>query len=280
MSGLEYMPRQAGGFRLLGQAAYLEEAFLRTCCTGPEVGPAGGERVGSSPAARVYRFTFAGRAYYQKWFLPRGWLEFVRDAWYGVRAERARRGHVLLERWGFATPAVVLVGWRGPDSFMVTPAVEGAVRLREFLEGLAGPFEAGRCAPPIALRRRAAAALGCIIGRLHACRIAAGDLGSGNLFIWDGADGQVGCIFLDNERTLRYRRLPERARLKNLVQMNKLSERLASRTDRWRFWRAYLAENPCLQARQRQWVRRVRRGTEERAQRRRERRRRQGQRDN
>jgi hypothetical protein len=50
-------------------------------------------------------------------------------------------------------------------------------------------------------------------------------------------------FFLDNERTGKFRKIPERLRLKNLVQINMFEPEEVSGTDRMRFFREYWAES-------------------------------------
>jgi hypothetical protein len=53
-------------------------------------------------------------------------------------------------------------------------------------------------------------------------------------------------FYLDNERTRQFR-LPDRLRQKNLHQIGMFPLGV-SRADRWRFFRAYLSENPDMRA--------------------------------
>jgi serine/threonine protein kinase len=109
--------------------------------------------------------------------------------------------------------------------------------------------------------------LGETVGHMHRLGISHGDLRCGNIHV-TRCSGELQFVFLDNERTVRYRRLPARLRLKNLVQLNMHRADVISSTDRWRFWRAYLQQNPDLQDQARVWGRRVARKTAWRLQRR------------
>jgi len=224
-------------------------------CAGPRAHEArsGWERVGSSPFAEVYRLEYEGRPYYYKRYLERKGLERVKGWVLGSRAQRAWRGGCLLEENGLGAPETVVAGWRGADCFTVTRAVVKSRALGHYVQTLRAPMgpEARR------KRRMAAEELGRVVGRMHACRIAHGDLRWGNILVIEEEGGGVRFVFLDNERTRRYRRLPGRKVLKNLVQLNMIRDGVLSRTDRMRFWRAYRAANPTLPGEYKQWVRRV-----------------------
>jgi len=94
------------------------------------------------------------------------------------------------------------------------------------------------------------------VGRMHARGIVHGDLRWGNILVVEGPE-RPRFVFLDNERTRQYLRTPKRKVLKNLVQLNFVSDELLTRTERARFWRAYRAEHPTLAGEPRLWIRRV-----------------------
>ena len=100
--------------------------------------------------------------------------------------------------------------------------------------------------------------LGETIGKMHAAGIFHGDLRSGNVFV-KKVDDEWEFFLLDNERTKKYNRIRNRLRLKNLVQINMFKEGL-SRTDRMRFFKAYLNENPTID--RNVWANRIMRKTD------------------
>jgi hypothetical protein len=71
------------------------------------------------------------------------------------------------------------------------------------------------------------------------------------------ASNRVDFLFLDNERTVQYKRLPHLKRLKNLVQLNMDSIPVVTRTDRLRFFHAYLLENMELNPERKYLLRRI-----------------------
>lgn len=249
----DYVDCHFGKYHLKARAGYCLAPFLELCCgeTGAETGNTW-EPVASSAFAAVSRFEWEGRPYYYKRYLERGWLEAVKARVFGSRAERAWRGGLLLEENAFATPEVVVAGWRGAACFAVTRAVVGGMGLEQYLRRMkarTGP-EARRAA------WRVEEELGRMVGRMHKDGIIHGDLRWGNVLV-EGEPENLRFVLLDNERTKRYRRAPRRKILKNLVQLNMIPNLAMSRTERMRFWRAYRAENDTLQGTHKQWIRLV-----------------------
>jgi hypothetical protein len=223
-------------------------------CCDPESKDAGGrwEPIASSSFARVVRFEHEGDQYYHKRYLGRGWLEGVKARVFGSRAQRAWRGGHLLEVNSFGVPEMVVIGEQGADCFAVTRAVVGGVGLLEYARRLR--LRADRQSQR--MRRTLAEELGRVVGRMHARGIVHGDLRWGNILVVEGPE-RPRFVFLDNERTRQYLRTPKRKVLKNLVQLNFVSDELLTRTERARFWRAYRAEHPTLAGEPRLWIRRV-----------------------
>jgi len=242
------------GYRLTVHSEYRDEMFLSICCVGvmrerPIFIP-----VISSPYAKVFRFSYGGEDYFHKTYLPRSRFEWFKSLFRGSRAERALEGHRLLEHHGFSAPRIVLTGRKGSHNFTVSQAVchQGTVSqyLRRMQEGPHG-------APSLRDRRIFFRRMGHIIGQLHHKDISHGDLRLGNMLL-DAPDPDAKhCIFLDNERTVRHRWFLLPHRFKNLVQMNMLPAGLAGRTDRMRFFEAYLQENPGLRPWKKLWLKRI-----------------------
>ena len=103
------------------------------------------------------------------------------------------------------------------------------------------------------------------IGRFHAAGFSHGDLRWGNVLIKSPESEQPVFIYLDNDRTKKYRKLPDRLRLKNLVQLRFDVRMVPDPEAEWAaFWRAYLAENPELEASTERWKNKVNRKTAQR----------------
>jgi tRNA A-37 threonylcarbamoyl transferase component Bud32 len=79
-----------------------------------------------------------------------------------------------------------------------------------------------------------------MVGRMHAQNIFHGDLRFGNILVKQENEKFI-FFLLDNERTKKFKKLPHRLRLKNLVQIY-ISQTDASDSDRTIFRDAYLAQ--------------------------------------
>jgi hypothetical protein len=135
---------------------------------------------------------------------------------------------------------------------MITEAIEKGRGLHQYFHEICEPAPAK---DRHVEKRAALYHLGTVIGKLHARGICHGDLRWGNVLVDRSHGGQPRVVFLDNERTSSHPRIPDRKRLKNLVQLNIGSDPLITRTDRLRFFQAYLEENPELLSEKKKWMR-------------------------
>ena len=204
------------------------------------------EVTATSRFARVFRcevgFHGLNQKLYLKQYLYRSVWDFVKHLLRANRAERAFKAAIMLGENGLDSPEVVATGRLrcGPvcrTSFLVTRELENAKAIYIY------PNEdwADQVNGTVRDKREFICALGRTIGRMHAAQIFHGDLRAGNVFA-EKSEGKWRFYFLDNERTKKFRRLPQRLRLKNLVQINMLRAKTLTITDRMRFFRAYLAE--------------------------------------
>ena len=240
----DYISCCANGFHLKVWREYFERDFLEICCQGSSCERIPFSPVSSSQFARVFSFEYRGQKYFHKTFLSRNWLDPLKDIFRPSRAERALRGHLLLQENGFYAPRINVVGRKGSHNFMVSQAGRKISTVPQFLQQMSGfnPSEGKYYTKRDFFRQ-----LGRSIGQLHNLGISHGDLRCGNIIIDTSDSCQSRYYFLDNERTVRYRKLPQRKRLKNLVQLNMISESFGTKTDRLRFFKAYLRENPDLE---------------------------------
>ncbi len=250
----DYMNISFNGFHLQILREQHDENFLKICCQGPSNDLTPFTPINCSQFAKVYRFTYEGQDYYYKLFLQRNWREPIRNFFLRTRADRALRGHLLLQENGFWAPRINVVGKKGSSNFIVAQAVTNIGSIPEFLHQMSS-------SPPseekTSKKRDLIRQLGHTIGRLHKLGISHGDLRLGNVIINDSDPCQLRYFFLDNERTVRFRRLPKRKRIKNLVQANMLRDLILTKTDRLRFFQAYLQENPELISKKRLWIARI-----------------------
>ena len=237
------------------------DAFLSLCCEDPPPPNAGLAIIPASKYAGVYRFTYNNQTYFHKTFHARNWLESVKNHIRSTRAARSLAGHELLSRYGFFTPEVVAIGHAKHRNFAVTTAVPDAFSAYAFLESCANGDDVISPHHKKHMIRK----LGSIVGKMHSLRIVHGDLLCGNILLSETSRaGDYECYFIDNERTRRYPFLPAKLRLKNLVQLNKVSGHLATKTDRMLFFKHYIRHNPEIARRKNQWVNKIRRETNRR----------------
>jgi tRNA A-37 threonylcarbamoyl transferase component Bud32 len=184
-----------------------------------------------------------------KWNHWRGWRAAVSEAVRGSRAARALRGAEQLREIGLDHPESLAVAERRrlglvSESFLITRFVAGAKPLPAAIPEL-------RAAP--ARRRALAYALGDLIGTLHARGLDHSDLKHSNLLVTP----QDSWVLLDLDSLASSRKPIWRRRVRALGQLEAYATDLypwLPRTDRLRFLRAYLRQNPEFSSRRRELV--------------------------
>ncbi len=208
------------------------------------------QRIAASDFARVYRgainFKNCKHKVYIKQYLCRSPIDFLKHLVRPSRAERSFNAAIMLAAHDLHSPEVIAMGcWQfGPvtfKNFLITSDLENAKPVYTLLtEGLAGTD-----------KRDFLAALGTTIGKMHAANIFHGDLRPGNVLA-EKIDSNWQFHFLDNERTRKFQNIPDRRRLKNLTQINMLANTILTKTDRMRFYKSYIKQNPNLTSRQKE----------------------------
>ena len=215
----------------------------------------------SSRTSRVYKFltSFDGteRLIYFKQYLFRSNWDFIKHLVRPSRARRAFKASLILGKNGFEAPVIIAVGecktsFLDKENFLVTVEVEGAKKIYQFIPNKTDDLTKEQ----LGAKRRLLRAFGQTVGRMHAAGIFHGDLRLGNILAKEENHGWH-FFLIDNERTRKFRRLPARLRLKNLVQANMLISDCITKTDRMRFFKAYLSINPCLQSCYNDWAQKV-----------------------
>jgi hypothetical protein len=199
----------------------------------------------SSKYANVFKFNvyFKGKIYslILKQYLNRSFFDILKNSLRPCRAQRAFKAGQMLKRYGFFTPDIVAVGKKTfvgitTKNFLITSQVEDSVPLYKMLD------------IDISQKQQLIKQFGQTVGRMHAAGIFHGDLRLGNVLVKPVVslsnpkdDNRFVFIFLDNERTRKFKKLPESLRLKNLVQISMSRENISD-SDRMHFLDAYLAQ--------------------------------------
>ncbi len=212
-----YISYWFNGFKLIVWKGLCQDAFIELCCNISKKESSLCRRLKSSELAQVYRFEFRNKIYYHKAFLQRSRWEPIKNVFKGTRAERSFKGHLLLEKNGFGTPKVVVVGKKGTSNFMITEAMADERGGRAYWQESLPVAEAR--GKTFITKRNLIQSLGCTIGKLHAAGIFHGDLRLNNMGIDSKKPGKWQFEFIDNERTRKFKRLPDTRRIKNLVQL-------------------------------------------------------------
>jgi tRNA A-37 threonylcarbamoyl transferase component Bud32 len=257
-----YQRAAIGRWSLTVRVGVLPEDALGTFCgdQGVYSGDERVRRVSSSNFARVFtcQLPYAGvrHTVYIKHFLARSPLDVVKTLFRASRARRAFKAALLLRRNGFDSPEPLAVLEKCFGPFCIT-----SILLTDAAAGTTSPSAYLRT-PPVALspaalteRRLLLRQAGRTIGRMHTKGIFHGDLRSDNILVQRTAQ-ECRLHFIDNERTRQFRRIPERLRFKNLVQLNMNRDPL-TRTDRLRFLLAYAREAGLSRSRIAELARRV-----------------------
>jgi len=195
----------------------------------------------TGPHRTVYRLENARGVFYVKHFHPVGWFNWLKHLVRPTRAEHERDLAQWLTSRGIATIAPLAVGRRrhhgSPcESLLVMPAIAGTPldeTCREVSGRLQGPARAQ-------WRQTLARALGQCLGELHRAGGDHRDLHAGNLLVETTANGPR-LHLIDLQALRRERSLSLGAALQNLANFHQFFVGESTRSDRRRFWEAYVA---------------------------------------
>ena len=151
------------------------------------------------------------------------------------RAIKAFEAELLLQSLGFGTPATLLTGWRQRILFFKDSFFTISAALTDYEDLYTIVAQLGK--QPAHHKRGFIEQLSATVARMHRENIGHGDLRAGNVMCKYSEEWQFSLI--DNERTRKYRKLPERIRIKNLVQLNLLISPVINTSDRQRFFDNY-----------------------------------------
>lgn len=189
-------------------------------------------KLASSKFANVFKFNllFKSRVHslILKQYLARKWSDVLMSGIGCGRAKRAFKAGLMLQKNGFLTPPIAAAGKKGSKDFIITAEIKNSVPLYKILESKDPQ------------RRSVIEQFAQTVGQMHAKNIFHGDLRLGNVLV-KSTDSKFDFYFLDNERTKKFRKLPHKLRLKNLVQINMLRTGISD-ADRMRFFKEYLKQ--------------------------------------
>jgi hypothetical protein len=239
-----YIKISRNGWKILLHKQFQSIGLISDICNESIPAPeAEWESIVSSDTARVFRCRVEvdGKPVrlYIKEYLSRSIFDQVKHLFHFSRAMRSFSAGMMLQANHLHSPdiAAILEKRAGPAynrNILITQEISNAHALYTFFEG-DRPLESRAV---LRDRREMLTELGKTIGRMHTAGIFHGDLRGGNLFVSkDGSDWRF--YFIDNERTVKCRRLPLRLRIKNLVQLNMLRYTI-NNTARMRFFKAYV----------------------------------------
>ncbi|MEM3362611.1 MAG: lipopolysaccharide kinase InaA family protein [Candidatus Micrarchaeia archaeon] len=166
------------------------------------------------------------------------------------RAFRELEGGNILLQNNFLTPSVIAYGLvskgiRIFENFLITKWIENSLDIYLYIKKYLEPPISGE---RLMKKRNFIKYLGHLIGLMHKKGIYHGDLRPGNILI-ENTNQDFRFYFIDNEKTKIFPKgIPYRLREKNLIQLNMIVKPEITYTDRLRFFKAYMCENPEIKA--------------------------------
>ena len=244
---LECRKIQSNGWVLEVHDVANATGFAELCCSDLKGANSIFEAIHCSKSTKVFRFEWGDRTYYYKEF-------FFRNLW--KYRKIMRRGmhlkHIadLMEEAGFETPRIVCHGRSGLRVFVVSEAAKADESVYDIL------MEKSDALVPDLSRFRFL--FGKEIGRLHSAGFVHGDLRWGNVLVRGAGAEQPSFVYIDNDRTQKYRCVPPRQRIKNLVQIKYPGSLLDHLESDWdAMWEGYVSGNSEVRSDAESWRRRV-----------------------
>jgi tRNA A-37 threonylcarbamoyl transferase component Bud32 len=194
------------------------------------------------PHRQVYRVNLPKISFYLKHNRVRDvrtWVrQLVRPSKAAMEFRRAlavaARGVPTVTPLGLAERAK---GWGPSDSYLLTRCLDNTEPLSTFIEQTLAALKAKRL---IRVRHRLAQELGAFIAQIHGAGILHNDLHAGNILIGLEADDRPRLFLIDLHAVRIGPPLSWKASQANLIVLSHWFMVHASRTDRLRFWHAYL----------------------------------------
>ncbi|MGF1579195.1 MAG: lipopolysaccharide kinase InaA family protein [Gemmataceae bacterium] len=197
--------------------------------------------VKKGPHRIVYRVNLPELSFYIKHNLLHNYRAWLRQL---VRPSKARteheqiselnsRGIPTLEPLGFGERTD---GLTSGESYLITKSLNDTQQLDDFLERTLPTFPTTE---QTAIRQQIATSLGQFVARLHETGVSHQDFHCGNILLrWQ--HGQAHLYLIDLQAVRLQRSLSWSERQTNLVILNRWLSLRSNRTERCRFWKAYL----------------------------------------
>lgn len=161
--------------------------------------------------------------------------DIIKQQFSKSRSIKAFEAEQMLQSLGFGAPTTLFTGWRQQMLFFKDSFFTLSAALTDYEDLYTIVAQLGK--QPAHQKRNFIEQLSATIARMHKENIGHGDLRAGNVMCKHSKEWQFSLI--DNERTRKYRNLPERIRIKNLVQLNLLISPVINISDRQRFFDNY-----------------------------------------
>ena len=212
------------------------------------------QRIKYGPRRAVYRVDAADRRFFVKHYRCPSWWQAARHLFQGSssRREYRRALETAFRRIPTVTPVAVGELRRGGlvhDSYLVTEAIGESYSFDDYVLRVLPTFHP---ATQARLRRKLTLSLARLCAEAHRAGVDHRDFHPGNLLVrWGGPSTAAGPslpeLFLIDLPSVRLSRgLSWRRASAGLVMLGSAWFTIASRTDCWRFWLAYLRERPEL----------------------------------
>ncbi len=201
------------------------------------------EPIKRNAAREVWRVRVEGQDYFAKLYRETGLSGKIRSLFRGTgcklewRASRHALKHQIATVDPIAYGEVGLRGLGGPGIF-ITHGLPQALPLNEYWQRkvLTAPLSRRREVVNAVIEAAATA-----VARAHQFGFHHRDLHAGNLLATEEPDGRPRVVFVDLHNVRVGRRVPDDSAIRNLAQLNQWFRLRATRTDRLRFQRFYMA---------------------------------------
>jgi tRNA A-37 threonylcarbamoyl transferase component Bud32 len=246
---LKTLAAENSGWIIRAGAEWRRTEIFKACHAAFSVPDERFQPVDSSLSTAVFRFEWQGRSYYLKHYLFKNWPKHLRSR---AKIRRLSGMVELMNRAGFHSPEIVCSAHKRKKMFSVSVAADADCSVHD----LYTKNGAGIVADMARFREL----FGREIGRLHAAGFVHGDLRWGNVLVKNPDSEHPEFVYLDNDRTRRYRKIPAAGRIKNLVQIHFVEVLRQHPASHWdEFWKGYCAANPDAAERESFWRNRVER---------------------